>query len=74
MSNLPLRFGTGKSVQLHDNGLRAGSLIEQSIANLTREQAQNLMVEAGKARLDLKKKRCNRIWIMKREVRILNFI
>jgi hypothetical protein len=56
MSNLPLRFGTGKSVQLHDNGLRAGSLIEQSIANLTREQAQNLMVEAGKARLDLEKK------------------
>jgi len=56
MSNLPLRLGTGKSVQLHDNGLRAGSLIEQSIANLTKEQAQDLMVEAGKIRLDLERK------------------
>ncbi|MCI0565499.1 MAG: hypothetical protein MN733_44110 [Nitrososphaera sp.] len=56
MSNLPLRFATGKSVQLHDNGLKAGSLIEQSIANLTKEQAQNLMMEAGKTRLDLEKK------------------
>jgi hypothetical protein len=62
MSNSPSRLGTGKSVQLHDNGLRAGSLLEQLPAYLTSEQVQKLAAEAveesirieGKAReLDL---------------------
>jgi hypothetical protein len=55
MSNLPSRLGIGKSV-LHDNGLRAGSLIAQSMANLTEKQVQKLMVEARKIGLDLERK------------------
>jgi hypothetical protein len=55
--NLPSRLGTGeKSVQLHDNGLKAGSLIEQSLAQLTREQAQNLMAKAAEEGLRLEAK------------------
>jgi hypothetical protein len=46
MSNSPSRLGTGKSVQLHDNGLRAGSLLEQLPAYLTSEQVQKLAAEA----------------------------
>jgi hypothetical protein len=53
--NLPSQIG-GRSVQLHDNGLRAGSLIEQSLANLTKEQTQNLMAEAAKVGLGLEAK------------------
>jgi hypothetical protein len=45
MSNSPSRLGTGKSVQLHDNGLRAGSLLEQLPAYLTSEQVQKLAAE-----------------------------
>jgi hypothetical protein len=57
MSNSPSRLGTGKSVQLHNNGLTVGSLIDQSIANLTEEQAQNLMDEARKIGLHLERKK-----------------
>jgi hypothetical protein len=46
MSNLPSRPGTGKSVQLDDNGLRAGSLLDQLPAYLTSEQVQNLAAKA----------------------------
>ena len=46
MSNSPSSLGTGKSVQLHDNGLRVGSLLDQLPAYLTSEQVQNLAAKA----------------------------
>ncbi len=44
------------SVQLHDNGLRAGSLIEQSLSKLSEQQAQNLMAKASEEALRLEVK------------------
>jgi hypothetical protein len=46
MSNSPSRLRTWKSVQLHDNGLRAGSLLQQLPAYLTSEQVQTLAAKA----------------------------
>ena len=37
-----------KVVTLHENGLTAGSLIEQSLARLNNQQAQNLMEKQRK--------------------------
>ncbi len=56
-TNLPSRLDIGgKSVQLHDNGLKAGSLLDQSLAYLTREQAQNIMAKATEERIRLEVK------------------
>ena len=41
---------------LHDNGLRAGSLLEKSLAGLTPEQASTLSAEIAKNRLELEHK------------------
>lgn len=43
-------------VQLHGNGLRAGSLIEQSLSKLNEQQAQNLMAKASEEALRLEVK------------------
>lgn len=44
------------AVQLHDNGLRAGSLIENSVRNLSQEQVQALMAKAAEEALRLEVK------------------
>lgn len=46
---LPTRIDDRKrSVELHDNGLRAGNLIDQAISRLDDKQVQALGLEAGK--------------------------
>jgi hypothetical protein len=47
MSNLPVKRSNSDLAPLHDNGLRAGSLIEQSLASLTREQTHTLRLKAA---------------------------
>lgn len=47
------RGGNKGSVQLHDNGLRAGNLIDQAISRLDESQVRALGVEAGKEALRL---------------------
>ncbi len=50
--NLPAKNdAANREIKLHDNGLKAGSLIEQSLASLNKEQAQNLMAKAGEEAL-----------------------
>jgi hypothetical protein len=53
---LPAQPENNNNVQLHNNGLRAGSLIEQSLSRLTEQQAQNLMSKAGEEALRLEVK------------------
>lgn len=53
---LPVRAQHNNAVQLHDGGLQAGSLIEQSITRLTDKQVQNLMTKAGDEALRLEVK------------------
>ena len=54
--NLPVKSNGNSSIQLHDNGLRSGSLIEQSLSRLSEQQAQNLMLKAGEEALRLEVK------------------
>lgn len=54
--NLPVEAESHNLVQLHDNGLRSGSLIEQSLSRLNEQQAQNLMVKAADEALRLETK------------------
>lgn len=54
--NLPVQTRSDNAVQLHDNGLQAGSLIEQSLSRLNVQQAQNLMAKAGEEALRLEVK------------------
>lgn len=44
------------AVQLHDNGLNAGSLIDQSVSRLNEQETQNLMVKAAEEALRLEAK------------------
>ena len=53
---LPSQPGSERNVQLHDNGLKAGSLIGQAVTRLSKEQADNLMVKAGEEALRLEGK------------------
>ena len=53
---LPVQGQNPKAIQLHDNGLRAGSLIEASLSQLSEQQAQNLMAKAGEEALRLEVK------------------
>jgi hypothetical protein len=55
--NLPARTGDSRrSVKLHDNGLRAGNLIETAIARLDENQIKALGEKAAEAALDLQKR------------------
>lgn len=54
--NLPANQQQKKDVQLHDNGLQAGSLISQAVLNLSNEQADNLKVKAAEEALRLEAK------------------
>lgn len=47
------------SALVQGNGLKAGSLIEQSLSRLNQEQAQNLMLKAGEEALKLEAKSHN---------------
>lgn len=52
----PTQAQSSNSVQLHDNGLKACSLIDQSLSRLNEQQAQNLMAKAGEEALRLEVK------------------
>lgn len=58
--NQDKRPGTGLKkttpAELHENGLRAGSLIEQAVARLDPEQTKTLMAKAGEEALRLEVK------------------
>ena len=54
--NVPTKAQGSSLPQLH-NRLGAGSLIDQSLANLSKEQATNIYGEAAKARLELETKK-----------------
>ena len=54
--NFPVQEEKNSPVQLHDSGLRAGSLIEQSLSRLNEQQMQNLMSKAGEEALRLEVK------------------
>jgi hypothetical protein len=56
MSNSPSRLGTGKSVQLHDNGLRAGSLLQQLPHFLSSEKIKVLAAKATEESIRLDSK------------------
>ncbi len=53
--NFPTLKNDG-AIKLHDSGLKAGSLIEQSLSRLNEQQAQNLMAKAGEEALRLEVK------------------
>lgn len=53
--NLPVHKNKNE-VSLHDGGLRAGSLIGQALANLNKDQTQNLMAKAAEEALRLEVK------------------
>lgn len=62
MSNRKDLTTTGnKEISLHDNGLKAGSLIEQSVRSLNQDQIQALGSEAAKEmiRLEIKQREIN---------------
>jgi len=54
--NLPARTDGKRSVQLHDNGLRAGNLIDTAISRLDEGQVKALGVKAAEAALELQKR------------------
>lgn len=54
--NLSGKSGSESNVQLHDNGLKAGSLISQAASRLSKEQADHLMNKAGEEALRLEAK------------------
>ena len=54
--SLPVDSQKQNSVQLHDNGLRSGSLIDASLSRLNEQQAQSLMAKAGEEALRLEVK------------------
>lgn len=56
-SNLPAKGDESRSsVRLHDNGLRAGNLIDSAISRLDDSQVQALGVKAAEAALELQKR------------------
>lgn len=48
--------GDSQSVQLHNSGLKAGSLLDQSFSNLNKEQTQHLLSSAAQEMLRLEVK------------------
>lgn len=53
---LPAPIQHTAEVRLHDNGLQAGSLLDQSLSRLTPEQAQALILKAGEEALRIEVK------------------
>lgn len=54
--SLPARTDGKRPVQLHDNGLRAGNLIDTAISRLDENQVKALGVKAAEAALELQKR------------------
>jgi hypothetical protein len=54
--SVPVPARNNNTVQLHNGGLRAGSLIEQSLTRLNEEQTQVLMAKAAEEALRLEVK------------------
>lgn len=55
--SLPTTTSAGKGVvQLHDNGLKAGTLIDNALSRLNSDQVQNLVAKAGDEALRLEVK------------------
>jgi hypothetical protein len=63
--NLPMKGQNEHAVQLHDNGLRAGSLIDHALSRLNEQQVQNLMAKAAEEalRLEVKNREQNRVYL-----------
>lgn len=63
---LPVVGRGRKEIQLHDNGLKAGNLIESSLARLNSDQVGNLMAKAGEEalRLEVKNREQNMDYII----------
>lgn len=55
-NNLPAVSEEGKQLALHDNGLRAGSIIDQSVRNLTPEEMSTLRMKAAEKAIDIESK------------------
>jgi len=66
----PARIDNNTGIQLHDNGLRAGSLVDQSLSRLNNEQAQALMAKAGDEalRLEVKNREQNMDYVVGKKV------
>lgn len=54
---LPSKIVPDRQVSLHDNGLRAGSLIDASISRLSHDQIAKLAEKAGEKAIELEAKR-----------------
>jgi hypothetical protein len=54
--NLPVVRPNNSPAELHNNGLKAGSLIDQALSRLNNEQAQNLLNKASEKALELEVK------------------
>lgn len=67
---LTTEINGNNAVQLRDNGLKAGSLIEQSISRLNEQQVQNLMAKASEEalRLEVKNREQNLDYIVGKKV------
>lgn len=64
--NLLAKNRNNNAVQLHNNGLNSGSIIEQSLGNLNEQQARNLMTKAAEEglRLEVKNREQNMDYIL----------
>jgi len=54
--NLPAVSKEDKQIALHDNGLRAGSIIDQSVRNLSAEEMSTLRMKAAEKAIDIEAK------------------
>ena len=54
--SLPAKTTSNRSVELHGSGMRAGSLLDFSLKNLSKEQQENLVAKAGEEALRLQVK------------------
>jgi hypothetical protein len=68
-TKLPVTKNSTHSVQLHNNGLAAGSLIETSLSRLNKNQVQNLMAKAAEEalRLEVKNREQNMDYVVGRK-------
>jgi len=66
----PIKAQSRNAVQLHDNGLRAGSLVELSLSRLDTRQVRNLMAKAGEEalRLEVKNREQNMDYVVGKKV------
>jgi hypothetical protein len=65
-NRLIIKENSNRAVILHDNGLRAGSIIEQAVSRLDEHQVQNLLGKAAEEalRLEIKNREQNMNYIL----------